>query len=80
MRCVFGNPFRPAVIGSGCRTATVLALARSIYTERAFDQMSILGDALQDADCEDADVIDHCRKSGPHDRGCWVIDCLLEHD
>jgi hypothetical protein len=22
-------------------------------------------------------VLDHCRGSGPHVRGCWVVDLLL---
>jgi hypothetical protein len=22
-------------------------------------------------------VLDHCRKAGPHVRGCWVVDLLL---
>ena len=57
--------------------ATVLGLARGIYDDRAFDRLPLLGDALQDAGCEDADVLAHCGSSGPHVRGCWVVDSLL---
>jgi hypothetical protein len=35
-----------------------------------------LADALQNAGCEDADVLAHCRSTGPHVRGCWVVDLL----
>jgi hypothetical protein len=77
IRCLAGNPFRPAAFDPAWRTATVVALAEGIYEERAFDRMPILADALQEAGCEDAEVLDHCRGPGPHGRGCRVIDLLL---
>ena len=52
-------------------------LARSIYDDRAFDQMPILGDALEDAGCGDDAILAHCRSPGPHTRGCWVVDLIL---
>jgi len=76
-RDIFGNPFRPAALDPAWRTETVLALARGIYEERAFDRMPILADALQDAGCTDEDVLGHCRGPGPHARGCWVVDLIL---
>ena len=48
-----------------------------MYDTRDFSAMPILADALQDAGCEKADVLDHCRGDGPHVRGCWVVDLLL---
>jgi hypothetical protein len=56
----------------------VVALARGIYADRAFDRLPILADALQDAGCENTDLLAHCRGEGPHVRGCWVVDLLLE--
>jgi hypothetical protein len=56
---------------------TVHRIARAIYDERAFDRMPILADALEDAGCDDADILRHCREPGEHVRGCWVIDLLL---
>jgi hypothetical protein len=56
---------------------TVRRLAQSIYDERAFHEMPILGDALEDAGCADAGILAHCRAAGDHVRGCWVIDLLL---
>ncbi|MDY3552808.1 hypothetical protein R5W24_001897 [Gemmata sp. JC717] len=77
LRDVFGNPFRPAPFPPSWLTSDVQALARGIYEERAFDRLSILADALQDTGCDNADILDHCRGSGPHVRGCWVVDLVL---
>ena len=51
-------------------------LAESIYEERTFDDLPILGDALEEAGCTDPTILDHCR-SGEHVRGCWVVDLVL---
>lgn len=77
LRDIFGNPSRPANADPSWLTSTVVALARGIYDEKAFDRMPILADALQDAGCENGAVLNHCRGSGPHVRGCWVVDLLL---
>ena len=77
VRDVFGNPFRPDRLNPSWITATVANLAESIYQDEGFDRMPILADALEDAGCTAADVLDHCRGPGPHVRGCWVIDRLL---
>ncbi len=77
LRDIFGNPFRSAEFKLEWLTSDVLALARGIYNESAFDRMPILADALQDAGCDDLDLLDHCREPGNHVRGCWVIDRLL---
>jgi hypothetical protein len=77
IRDIFGNPFRPVSVDPAWLTSTVVALANNIYAERAFDRMPILADALQDAGCDNADVLNHCRSDGPHVRGCWVVDLLL---
>jgi hypothetical protein len=74
---IFGNPFRSVVFPSEWRTDTAVALARQLYESRDFGAMPILADALQDAGCESADILDHCRDPGPHVRGCWVVDLVL---
>ncbi len=74
---IFGNPFRPIAVDPCWLTSTAVALAQGIYTDRAFDRLPILADALQDAGCEDADILSHCRGDGPHVRGCWVVDLVL---
>ena len=78
LRDIIGNPFRPVAVDPAWLTSDVLLLARGIYEERAFDRMPILADALQDAGCDSADVLAHCRGANPpHVRGCWVVDLLL---
>ncbi|MCU0704227.1 MAG: hypothetical protein MUF18_09660 [Fimbriiglobus sp.] len=78
VREVFGSlRFRPVMIQPTWRTETVVALATGIYAESAFDRMPILADALEDAGCDHADILSHCRGDGPHVRGCWVVDLLL---
>jgi hypothetical protein len=75
---IFGNPFRPVSLDSLWLTFDVQALAKGIYDERAFDRMPILADALQDAGCDNTDVLNHCRDTNQvHVRGCWVLDLLL---
>ncbi|OWK36031.1 hypothetical protein [Fimbriiglobus ruber] len=49
----------------------------STYTDRAFDRLLILAEALQNAGCDSADILAHCRGNGPHVRGCWVVDLVL---
>lgn len=70
-------PFRPVARNPGWITSTVHGLAEGIYTDRAFDRLPILADALEDAGCDSADILTHCRGDGPHVRGCWVVDWVL---
>ncbi|OWK44457.1 hypothetical protein [Fimbriiglobus ruber] len=78
LRDIFGNPFRPVRPGSWWLTPTVQSLAFGIYQDRAFDRLPILADALEEADCDNLEILAHCRGDGPHFRGCWVVDLLLE--
>jgi hypothetical protein len=71
------NPFRPVTFAPSWRASTAVALAGQMYESRDFSAMPILADALQDAGCDSADVLDHCRGAGPHVRGCWVVDLVL---
>lgn len=77
LRDIFGNPFRPVAFSPEWRTDTALSLARQMYDARGFGAMPILADALQDAGCDNEDVLSHCRGASPHVRGCWVIDLVL---
>jgi hypothetical protein len=77
VRDVFGNPFRPVTLDRSWLTPTVLALARSTYDNRAFDHLPILADALEDAGCSDAVILDHLRGPGPHVRGCFALDLVV---
>jgi hypothetical protein len=73
----FGNPFRRVAVELRWLSSDVLALARGIHADWAFDRLPILADALQDAGCDNEDILSHCRGPGPHVRGCWVVDWVL---
>jgi hypothetical protein len=80
IRCIFGNPFRPAAAQAAWlrwNDGTVPRLARSIYEGCRFGDLPILHDALLDAGCDNQDILDHCQAPGPHVKGCWVLDLLL---
>jgi hypothetical protein len=62
------------------RTNTVVALVRQMCESGDFSAMPILADALQDAGCDSANILDHCRGPGPHVRGCWVVDSVLGNE
>jgi hypothetical protein len=80
LRDIFGTSLRAVVIDPTWLTwrgHTIPKLAQAIYDECAFDRLPILADALEDAGCDNADILNHCRQPGEHVRGCWVVDALL---
>jgi hypothetical protein len=85
LREVLGNPFRPVTVNPAWRTSIVTGLARAAYEDRCLpsgvlnpDRLAILADALEEAGCDNAELLSHCRRSEPHVAGCWVVDALLE--
>ncbi len=83
LRDIVGNPYRPMTLDPDWLTwnsGTVVKVAQGIYDERAFDRLSILADALEDAGCDATEILAHCRGPGSHVRGCWVIDLILAKD
>jgi hypothetical protein len=83
IREVFGNPFRSPALPDGWRAwnrGTVVRLAQQIREEQRFDEMPVLGDALEEAGCTDTTILDHCRSGGHHVAGCWVLDLLLAEE
>ena len=80
MRDIFGNLFRPVQVHTSWlvwNDGAIPKMAQSIYDYRAFDRLPLLADALEDAGCDDADILSHCRTPGEHVRGCWVVDLVL---
>jgi hypothetical protein len=77
-RDICGNSHSPQSVLPSWRTPAVLSLVAMIYSERTFDTMPILGDALEEAGCNNNHFLDHCRSTEPHVRGCWVLDDILE--
>jgi hypothetical protein len=69
--------FRPVAIDAAWPVGSVVKIAQAIYEEKRFDNMGILADALEEAGCDNAVFLSHCRGKGPHVRGCWALDVLL---
>jgi hypothetical protein len=83
-RDLFGNPFRPASASAAWGVPQVVALAQAAYEERLLPagtldptRLAVLADALEEAGCDQADLLAHLRGPGPHVRGCWAVDLLL---
>jgi hypothetical protein len=77
---IFGEFFHPVEVNPAWlawNDGTVRNIGVTIYQERTFEQMPILADALEDAGCNDVEILQHCRKPDAHVRGCWVLDLLL---
>jgi hypothetical protein len=87
LRDIIGNPLRPLAVDPAWlawQDSTVHRLAQGAYEEGRSPagwldpaRLAILADALEEAGCTDADLLSHLRGSGPHVRGCWVLDLLL---
>lgn len=80
LRDIFGNPFIKPQFKKKWRTDIAFALASQMYDSGDFSAMPILADALQDAGCDNDDILNHCRGPGPHVRGCWVVDLVLRRE
>ena len=80
IRDIFGNPFRSAAFDPAWLTPSMAAQARGVYEGRAFDRLPILADALEEAGCDNGELLAHCRGDGPHVRGCWAVDLMLGRD
>jgi hypothetical protein len=78
LRDIFHVPYpRSVTFDPAWKTSDVVGLAQAIYDERASDQMPILADALEEAGCDNAAILSHCREPAEHVRGCWVVDLVL---
>jgi hypothetical protein len=84
VRCIFGNPFRPAPPIDPAWLAwnggTVPMLAHAIYEQRTFERLPVLADALEDAGCSDPELLGHLRSGAEHARGCWALDLILDKE
>lgn len=77
LRDILGNPYQPTVADPRWRTPAVLTQALAIYEEQAYARLPLLADLLEQAGCDDAGLLAHCRGPGPHVRGCHVVDAIL---
>ena len=55
-------------------------LESTFAEEGMLDNMPVLADALEEAGCANAAILDHCRGREQHRRGCWVLDLLRPLD
>ena len=80
--CVFGQLYHilPTLNPAWLRwnDGAIPRIAQAIYDERRFADLPILADALEEAGCTSGDILEHCRRPGPHVRGCWVVDLVLD--
>ncbi len=78
LRCVVGMPpFETKAIPSEWQSPEVVELTRTIYDKKSFDLLPRVASELEQAGCDDVEILSHCRSSGPHVRGCWAIDSVL---
>jgi hypothetical protein len=85
LRDLFGNPFREPAFDPAKLNPTVVSLAQAAYEERLMPEahldpvrLAILADALEECGCAEESVINHLRTAGPHVRGCWAVDLVLD--
>jgi hypothetical protein len=86
LRCIFGPlPVHPVTFDPTWRIPAVLALAQAAYDNRILsastldpERLAVLADALEESGCTDADILGHLRGPGPHVRGCFALDALLD--
>ncbi len=85
LRDLFGPvPYRAVSLDRTWLAPTVASLAHATYEERDLPSgelspahLGILADALEEAGCIDAALLDHLRGPGAHVRGCWGLDVVL---
>jgi hypothetical protein len=84
LHCVVGNPFRPVTASPAWQSPQVVGLAQAAYEERELPagtldvaRLAVLADALEDAGCDQPELLNHLRGPAPHVRGCWVVDLVL---
>jgi hypothetical protein len=88
LRCIFVNPFHSITISPSVlawNDGTIVRLAHAAYEERHLPagtldngRLAVLADALEEAGCDNTDILQHLRQQGSvHVRGCWAVDLCL---
>jgi len=78
IREVFPNPFtHPPPFDPAWRTENVMHLAHHADGTGDFSALPVLADALEEAGCGRADLLEHLRHDAPHARGCWALEAVL---
>lgn len=72
-----GTIARLAGLDAHLATGVVADLARAIARDRSWDELPVLGDALEAAGVTDRELLDHCHADHTdHGTSCWVLDRL----
>src|SRR5262249_55935827 len=74
LREIAGNPFEEVHLDRALvtwRDGAIPKLAQSIYDSNDFSMIGILGDALEEAGCNEPAILEHVRNEQSHYRGCW---------
>src|SRR5262249_39580985 len=84
LRCLFGNPFRPASLDPAWMTPTLRSLAQAAFDQTILPSgdldpacLAVLADALEEAGCTDETILSHLRDPGPHVPGCFGVAAIL---
>jgi hypothetical protein len=82
------NPFRPVEVDPAWLAwhgGAAVKLAAAVYEERQLPsghldaaRLAVLADMLEEAGCTEPELLGHLRSPGPHVRGCWPLDLLLQ--
>jgi hypothetical protein len=87
LRCVFHpftplSPLPPSLLE--WQNGLVVTLAQAAYDHHLLPsgeldpaRLAVLSDALEDAGCQDAELLGHLRSPEPHVRGCFALDAIL---
>lgn len=70
-------PFTPDVIRAEWVSDAVIQLAQDMYISRDFATMPTLAKLLEATGCDSSTILNHCRATSQHVRGCWVVDAVL---
>jgi hypothetical protein len=80
VREIYGDAFKLVTVEASWLTPGVVELAQAIYQGQTFDKIPELADALEQAGCHNQEILNHCRRSGQHVRGCWGLDLILGNE
>jgi hypothetical protein len=83
-RAAYDNPPPLPPVVLAWQDFTVVRLAQAAYDHRTLPagsldptRLAVLTDALEEAGCNNQEMLTHLRGPGPHVRGCWVVDLLI---
>jgi hypothetical protein len=84
LRDIF-DPFRTVTVDPPCVPSSVLMLARRAYDDHLLPEgtldpalLGALAENLEATGCQDARLLGHLSGPGPHVRGCFALDAILD--